>query len=837
MPALPAALLFTAAHASPLTLELELERGHAAHVVLESSSGAIVHEARVMDGDQHTTFGWLTDEDPEPDRVRADLGPVMAPAGTYTLRISAPGGTTERAVTLPPVATRVVPVRTGAGGTAVRATRDRGGEAAHAWAPVSADGRARLPLGPGEWSLRVDGAPGVAGRIEPSTTGEVALHGRSRTWPRVATDTRPWVVRRLLLPVTAGMVLLGIAGLVGTLRRRGGVLAAMVAAGLAAVATLGTLVSPTDRLLMSEPGFTDPPTSASLAWATADALRGMSDLSTSFAFPEGHSWLALGPSWLAYVLAAPFAWAGGGVVAHNLGQSLCLGLLGLAAWALARARGAAPAPALLAAAGAVLAPSLLSELDEMSLDRAALFGVPAFIYGLDRAAREAGWRWPLAAGVALASVLYAQTYYGLYLAAAAPLLVLPRLIGPAPHRRLLRLAGVGLVAAVLMAPWGLAASAGLGDTVYASDDPVPAEALDSPWTAPSLDDLVAFTRTYDPRTGRGAHDRPMDDARSRLLSAIVNSNRPDDVWRPGAALAGGAAYWSLWVTALLVARRRSSVLLGGWDVLVLLVMSLGPFLRVGSASVGTALPYHAWFLYLPGFEQLKHPQRYVFLAAAISTVPLAVGWSGLLSRLGARTGRVRRSPARALRVAATGIAALLMLCLAFRKPHEVRDRPSIPLPFGPERLDAALLWTDPVVESFPLPAPLAAMEPGPALILPIETPLPTEAYIGAMQAGLRVVNSPPHGTTAGQGTLQAWVEANAMLNRIAWLAGSTRPRRPLGEPSLDDELEVSLGGLRYVVLYRDLLRAPELLPPLDAWMDEHLDRVAESEDVTVWAFR
>ena len=76
-----------------------------------------------------------------------------------------------------------------------------------------------------------------------------------------------------------------------------------------------------------------------------------------------------------------------------------------------------------------------------------------------------------------------------------------------------------------------------------------------------------------------------------------------------------------------------------------------------------------------------------------------------------------------------------------------------------------------------------------------------------------------------------------MLNRSAWLAGSTRPHRPLGEPSLEDRLEVSLAGLRYVVLYRDHLRAPELLPPLDAWMNQNLDRVAETDDVTVWAFR
>jgi hypothetical protein len=837
VPAPPAVLLLAAAWAGPLELELDLAPGHAAHVRLEAAGGAIAHEARVMDGDRRTGFGWLEDADPEPGRVRADLGPVLVPPGAYTLVVEGPEGTNRRPLDLAPRAERLVEIAAPAEATAVRAVLDRGGEGpANAWAPV-VDGVARLPLGPGEWSLRADGAPGIGGRVEPDVTGTVQLHAWPRSWPRTAPDARPAVVWGLLLPVTLVLLALGAAGLLALGRRRGAGLAAGASAGLAALATAGTLAAPGTRLLMSEPGFTDPPTSASLALATADALRHLGDVSTAFSFPEGHSWLALGPSWLGYVLSAPLAWAAGGVVAHNLGQTLCLGLLGLAAWALARERGAAPAPALLAAAGAVLAPSLLGELDEMSLDRAVLFGVPAFVLCLDRAARLRGAGWVLAAGAALASVLYAQTYYGLYLAAAAPLLVLPRLIGPAPHRRLLRLAGVGAVALALMAPWGVAAKAGLGDTVYASDDPVPGLALADPWRPPEEAELAAFVKTYDPRVGGGASERPMDDARSRLLSAIVNANHPDDLWRPGAALAGGAAFWFLWAGALLAARRRGAVLLGGWDVLVLMLLSLGPFLRTGVASLGAALPYHFWFLYLPGFEQLKHPQRFVFLAATLSTVPLAVGWSGLLSRLPLGRGRARSAGQRAARVAATVIAAALLITVAVRKPEEVGDRPSLPIPVGPERVEATLLWTWPVARAFPVPAALSGLEAAPALVLPLETPLPTRAYLGPMQSGMALVNGPPHGTTAGGSGLPAWAESNALLNRMAWLAGSTRPRRPLGEPGLADRVEADLAGLRYIVLYRDLLRAPELLPPLDAWMDENLVRIADQDGVTVWEIR
>ena len=836
MLALPAALLLATASAGPLEVALELAPGHAAHLRLETPDGALVHETRAMDGDSRAGFGWLADADPTPGRVRLDPGPVFVPAGPYIYTVDAPTQRIRTTVLLAPTADRQIQVLAPAGATAVRAVRERGGDPAHAWARV-VEGVARLPVGAGEWSLRADGAPGVAARVDVGATGPRRLTDAPRTWPRVAEGARPAVVRHLLLPVTVALLLLGGVGLLALSRRRGAGLAALASGALAALATAGTLAAPASRLLMSEPGFTDPPTSASLGLATADALRRLGDVSASFSFPEGHSWLALGPSWLAYVLAAPAAWLAGGVVAHNLGQTLCLGLLGLAAWALARERGAAPAPALLAAAGAVLAPSLLGELDEMSLDRAALFGVPAFVLCLDRAARQRGAGWVVAAGAALASVLYAQTYYGLYLAAAAPLLVLPRLAGPAPLRRLARLAGVGAVALALMVPWAVAARAGLGETVYASDAPVPGLSLASPWTPPGEAELAAFVAAYDPRVGGGDADRPMADARSRLLSAVVNSNHPDDLWRPGAALAGGALWWVLWAGALLVARRRGAVLLGGWDVLVLLVMSLGPFVRTGTASLGAALPYHAWFLYLPGFEQLKHPQRFVFLAAAVAAVPLAVGWSGLLSRLGTRSGRGRRGPRRAARLLATLVASGLLVSLVVRKPEEVQDRPHVRLPLDGHRLAAALAWDPPVARAFEMPAALTGLPPAAALVLPLETPLPTRAYIGPMQAGMSLVNGPPHGTVAGGGGQQAWAERNALLNRIAWLAGSNRPRVPLGEPGPADRLEASGAGLRYVILYRDLLRAPELLRPLDAWMDENLVRIADQGGVTVWELR
>jgi hypothetical protein len=827
--ALLALLVFAApAFAVPVEARFALEPGHAAHVRVVAADGAVALDARTMDGSSDGRFGWLADLDPAPGAVTVALDALLLPEGAYALHVRTPTGETVSTLQSDGAAARVVSVRAPAGATAVLAERERGGGPAAAWATVGADGLAQLPLDEGEWSVVASGVPGASIHIQNG--GTAVIGSAPRAWPRRAPTSSPWVVRLLLLPITLLVLAAGGASLVAIARRRGGGVAMGAAFGLAALATAGTLAAPGTRLLMSEPGFTDPPTSASLAAATADALLSLSDVSTLFAFPEGHSWLPLGPSWLAYVLAAPFAWLGGGVVAHNLGQTICLALLGIVAWALARDRGAGPVAALLASAGAVLAPCLLAELDEMSLDRAALFGVPAFILCLNRAAERPGWRWPAATGLALASVLYAQTYYGLYLAAAAPLLVLPRLLGRHSARRLGRLSLAGGACLVVVIPFVVAAQAGLEGTVYASDDALPVHVLEDPLAPVAPEELADWVRAYDPRVGGGDPDRPMESPNARLLTAVINSNHPSDVLRPGAAVAGGAAFWGLWLLALAVSRRRAAVLIGGWDVLVLLVLSLGPLWRSGALSVGSVLPYHLYYLLVPGFDQLKHPQRFIFLAAAISTVPLAVGWSGLLERLQAERTTLRR----ALGLGATLLLAAALPTVAIRTSDEVVNKRHLPIPFGSRPLALTANWTWPVARAFPVPGPLAELPPAAAILLPLDVPLPTRATVGALQAGLRLVNSPPHGTIAGGEQQAAWTESNALLNRVAWLSGSTRPRRPLGEPGPDDLHEVEQAGLRYVVLYRDLLRAPELLPPLDAFMDARFSRIAEGDGVTVW---
>ncbi len=835
MLALPLLLAASAAAAAPaVSVDFALDPGHAAHLTLRDEAGALLFVTRTMDGQDRDGFGWLRDRDPTEGRVSAAVDELLLPAGVYVLEVEGPDVSVARPlISLGPGGT-AVPVEHPAEATALSAWKARGEGTGFAWAPTTPGSEATsLPLGGDEWLVRAEGAGGWRAHARADSPG-VRLRPPEAAAPREHPNPRAWVVRLCLLPLTLVFLGLGAAALVRLGRRRGAGIAALTAGLLALVPLAAVLGDPTSRLLMVQADFTDPPNSASLVWAIVDSLLHATDISDRFNWPEGHSWLLLGPSWLTYVLAAPVAALLGGVAAHNFGQWLCLALVGFFAWALARDRGARPAAALVAGVGATLAPILVSELDRMSLDRAGIFGVPLFLLCLDRAARDRGWRWPVFAGLALTAVLFSQVYYGLYLAAAAPFLVLPRLVGPKPLHRLARLAAVGAVALVTLLPWAIAAKSGLSETEYTTDDGVPLTALVDPWNPVTDEDVATWSEQYDPRRADTTHARPMDTARARLLTTIINANMPSDLFKPGATLGGGVFYWPLVLLALLLARRRGAVALGAWDVAVFLVFSLGPFWRTSDQTIGQMLPYHPYFLAVPGFDQLKHPQRFAFLAAAVSSVPLALGVSGVFERVG---GRSRHAVVRGLRVLGALLGGVLLATLVIRRTSELKHFPGLTLPDSERELVATLDWSFPVGRAFPRPAALHGLARGPALVLPFEEPLPTPAYLGPVQARMPLVNGAPHGIESGDAggrALSNWAESNGTLNRIAWLAGSRRPRFALGEPGPADDAELQAAGLRYVILYRAFLRAPELAPPLEAWMDARYRRAASADDIIVW---
>lgn len=765
------------------------------------------------DGAPADRFGVIADRDPRPGILAVSVD-LRGPSADLTLEqdgrvlhaAAVPADDEGRPVTLPQ----------GARGLVLH--RRTGPRPAVAWGrPVQ--GVTSVPVDAGEWTGTVPGLPALEARAEG---GVVQVERRRRLWPRPERVPRPRLVRLGLVPVTLLLLLAGAT----TLRRppRGwgwGVAAAVVAALLA----LGRAAwAPRSTLLEAGGVFTDPPNSVATIAAITHSLGRLTDVSAVFSAPEGHSWLVLGSSWAAYLLAAPAAWLLDPLTAHNLALFGLLTLLGGAAWLLATDLGARPAAAAFAAGGAVLAPRLLGELDQLSLDRAWLFPVPLFVLALDRAARQPGWRWPTLAGCALAAVLLGQPHYGLYLATAAPLLALPRLVGPNPGRRLARMALAGAVAGLLAAPQLWVLLAGTADTPLAATGERLLHSGVDLWHPVADADATAWLERWGNGGGASSADRPLDAPQDRLLAAVANSLPPSDVWSPGTSLAGGGIYAWLVGLSLLTARARGAVVRLGLDTALLLLWSLGPFLQTSSGALGAPLPYYAAHLLVPGFESLKHPVRASFLAATLSSVPLALGLTGLTRRLSEPV------------VAAAGallLAALLGGHVHWRLPSEAADKPH----WAPPGLgrDVVFVWDLelPQASARPRAAALEGLHGHTAVVLPHVEPLPASAYLPCLQAGLRLVNAPPDGAPAAT-QIPSWWETNGLLNRLAWVSGSVRPPQAIGAPWAADLAELKAAGVDTIVVFEELLPAAGLADDVAAVLTEHASLLRREGGVSVW---
>lgn len=826
-----ALLLVRPARAETLSWDLALEPGHVARIVLLNDHGQRLAVFLAADGGSDNLVGWRPDEDPTPGRVRGSVELWLAP-GSYTVREELPDGIRERELLAVTTGGRMVRVQLSEGALGVLAWK-RDPSAGHdglAWAPTYGGGATFLTVGPGEWRAFQLGAS--TPQLDLRDDSELLTFQVPGDWDAIQQRARDrgehaWQVRLGLVPVT--LLFLGLAGWGAwrARRTRGLLLASGVALATGLVAIAPALLQLGSVLLLNDPANTDPPDSVAQIAALAQALPRLSDLSTCYGFPEGASWVANGPSWLGYLLPAVLTWISGPVVGHNLGVGLHLALLAMACWALARSLGVGPRVALIAAVAPCLAASMLDELDQLSIDRSTFFLVPLFFLCLHKAASERGWRWPVAAGVALAAVFYGQVHYGLYLCAAAPLLVLPRLVGAAPHLRLARLAGVGVVALVVMAPGLRLLLAGTAGTPYQEDGATLRGEVADLWQPVSPQEIGEFIRNNDPKY-RGGAEPPMATPKERLMTAVSRSLTVRAVAEPYKLLPGGGLYWGLVLLAVAAARRRSKALLATLDVAVLMLFALGPLARTGPTSVGMPLPYYLDFLFVPGFEQLKQLNRYLVLALSISAVPLALGVQGLVERAGERVAWLHSRWALALgAVAACGLAVGLDAVHVQVVQLLTMGAPGANLPM------VAVSMQLPEVQPQPEPPALVALEPGGALALPVEHPISPGVSMGSMQAGLSLVNESPFGSSA-EGSAY-WFETNALLNEVALAAGSARVGQILSVEDPQRALrDLQANGLRYVVLFRERLAGPELAAPAEAALDARLERVADDGSVAVW---
>ncbi len=534
-------------------------------------------------------------------------------------------------------------------------------------------------------------------------------------------------------------------------------------------------------LLVSEVGFDDPPTSASFLQAIAS--NPSSPISPSFSYPEGHNWLIMGPSWLAYLFCTPFVWIFDGVRAHNIGVALLCAALFWSITQYGKRLGLSKQAYVFAGLGGVLAPVFLNELDKLSLDRAFLFPLPLLLLFLQKRSQ----RFAIGAITSIGLLFYGQFYYGIFLGAALPFLLLHRL-------RLYHLK-IAVAGFFVLLPGLLLLQQTTTGTPYDSNAFVFSDIL-SPVTA---DEIQQFVQKFDPRQGEGLGNRPMETSKDQLMTSIVNSVHPKDILFPSVYFCGQSLYWVWIVLALILVHRKKQVLRTSLDVLILSVFAMGPFIRASDQELITPLPFYLYQLGIPSFAQLKHPDRFAPMAAIIAAIPLAFLLDFFIKKL----------TSHRLRWGLMFLFLIVTLQVGIIK-EDSQSAGDLPVQFGGETFRIGLKklyipqssYIGSIID-FEFPEDSAVS------IFPQTHPIQREQYIPFLTHHVYLQNPPPHGEFSQQQN-RLWTEENRILNGLAYLSASNRTHTYFGlSVGKRDHQDLINNGLTHIAIH-----LPDLIDPI-----------------------
>ena len=807
------------AEAGEISWAFPLEEGHVAFIEVRTPDEAIIGQFKVADQIPWSRFGWRPDLDDERGRVSGRVGALFLPEGRYLVDLVLPKETLRQVYIADEAPSQIEIILPEGGDSVVAWARDaEAGNNGLSWAKGK-DGRVILPIGEGEWDVYATGEATLPGRYPTKDGSAVRLALAPPQGKVVPVEQETGLLRAILLPMTLLLLVMGTLALVAVSKKKGFFVASLASLGLSGYLCKDILVDLFHTVPCRFPrNYKDPFDSVFFAASFEDSMLRFSDVTQMFAYPDGASWIGTGPAWLAYLVSGLLSHPLGPVAGNNVAVVLLLAALGVSVWALARELGAGPWTAVLAGGAALISPLVLSEIDKASLDRLVLFPIPLFFLCLNRAVERVGWRWPIYAGVALAGVFYGQVYYGIYLAAACPLLVVYRLIGEDFKGRFARVVVVGLVGGALIAPGLYLLRAVTAGSSYDSGS-FGLLLGDSPlWPPVPLEEANAYFESHDIRlvTDPGLMDIsqqpdiPMDTPQNRFLAAANSGMFLEDFIEPINHLPGEDRYWILIGLSLLLAVRRKATLIVTLDVALLIAYSLGPMLRTQAEATMVPLPYYLNLLFIPGFDQLKNIYRYRLMAATICAVPMALALEGVFSRIAAlKAGGFSLPRLGLVELGVAGYIASLLVAGSFQWPT----------PYTYTRSS--------VIET---------MEPAPAVLLPMEATLDDpSAMMAVVNRGIPVVNEMPLEPLRRSSGSAAWFEQIGLLGRLAELSGARRPNRwvPMVNPD-DDRAWLDRHGIRYVILFRRLVPGVEFVGRTTAFMDEAFERVGQDGSVTVW---
>lgn len=338
---------------------------------------------------------------------------------------------------------------------------------------------------------------------------------------------------------------------------------------------------------------------------------------------------------LAGLLAAPVGWLWGATVAYNVTAIAALALAGLATYGLAR-RWTSPAGAALAGVAFAAAPWVLHQLRVGHLNLMNAGWLPLAILLLLRASDSGRWRDGLLAVVGLAAAALVEFQFVLFLAVAGAAVLVERLATAGSWRQAAqRGRTLGLIAlgfGLLLLP--LAAAAMRQEAMVTDADLTKYRAEQTEYAA----DLAAYTvpQLLHPLWGR-------------QVSAWL-------VEHPlGAPTEGrvGLGLTVLALAAVALAARRPGVGLWGGIGLAGLLLSLGPWPRVGGLVLGAPGPF-TLLADVPLVGLMRTPARFAVLVALAAAVLAGIGLAVVTA-----AARRRWGP-RAAGATAIGLTTLLL---------------------------------------------------------------------------------------------------------------------------------------------------------------------------------
>jgi len=360
-------------------------------------------------------------------------------------------------------------------------------------------------------------------------------------------------------------------------------------------------------------------------------------------YPAGASLLTHGLGPVTGFFALPF-WPLGPAAAHNGAVLVSLTLTGYCMYLLARDLELDWAVAIFSGALLLAAPLCLAGvLGHMT--KLFLGGLPLLILALRRALNPARspW-WAAAVGLALLLVLLHAGYQFVMGALAVGFFLLAALARPEQGDRAFVARRAALVGAACLLSVGplLVAIVRAGAALAGGD-----QSSNSDQFSP---DLLQFLLPYHYSLLFGA---PVLALLDRLdIAASIEAA----VWLPWPALA---------LAALALGARRPGVGRWGWLLALLVLLSLGPTLRLAGTSYDLPLPYDA-LVRLPGLGFMRVPGRLMFLGFVALSALAGLGLGGLRRRYPARRGALLLG------------AASLSLLLIWPRPWPYAPTPPVP---------------------------------------------------------------------------------------------------------------------------------------------------------------